>query len=127
MVEILASPNNRTRKNTLFSSIPETNNPGAAAAINLHESQSSSSAASANRNLVPEKLLVAEEHPFKIQDMTYCSDSDMLSVGLSNGQIVNYTLEIESFVYTGDRPLKAPKSQNLPHKKRKSLARSRKI
>lgn len=95
-MEILASPNNRTRKNTLFSSIPETNNPGAAAAINLRESSSN------NENLVLEKLLVTEEHPFKIQDMTYCHDSDMLSVGLSNGQIVNYTLEIESFVYTGE-------------------------
>ena len=94
----------------MFSSIPETNNPGAASAINLQGSQ--------NTNLVLEKHLVTEEHPFKIQDMTYCSDSDMLSVGLSNGQIVNYTLEIESFVYTGDRPVKNIK-MNLPHKKRK--------
>lgn len=38
VVEILSSPSNRARKNTLFSSIPETNNPGAAAAINVRES-----------------------------------------------------------------------------------------
>ena len=120
MVEILTSPNNLQRKNTLFSSIPETNNPSAAAAINLQESQNSNSA-SANNNLVLEKLIATEEHPFKIQDMTYCSDSDMLSVGLSNGQIVNYTLEIESFAYTGDRPPKANKTRNLPHKKRKLI------
>ena len=81
MVEILSSPANFKRKNTLFSSIPETNNPGAAAAINLSDSQNSAN----NKNLVLEKLIATEDHPFKIQDMTYCSDSDMLSVGLSNG------------------------------------------
>ena len=32
--------------------------------------------------------------------MSYCTNYDMLSVGLSNGQIVNYTFDIESFVYT---------------------------
>jgi len=31
--------------------------------------------------------------------MTFCEEYDMLSIGLSNGQIVNYTLEIESYVY----------------------------
>ena len=65
VVEILTSTNNLQRKNTLFSSIPETNNPGAAAAINLQESQNSNSA-SANNNLVLEKLIATEEHPFKI-------------------------------------------------------------
>ena len=34
--------------------------------------------------------------------MTYCQNIDMLSVGLSNGQIVNYTLDIESYVYNDD-------------------------
>ena len=85
VVEILSSPANFKRKNTLFSSIPETNNPGAAAAVNLSDSQNSTSSAASNKNLVLEKLIATEEHPFKIQDMTYCSDSDMLSVGLSNG------------------------------------------
>lgn len=80
------------RKNTLFSSIPET--------INLQDSYSL-----ANRNLEMEKLLATEDHPFKIQYMTYFQETDMLSVGLSNGQIVNYTLEIESFVYTGDQQM----------------------
>ncbi len=47
-------------------------------------------------------MLASEEHPFKINAMTYCSNLDMLSIGLSNGQIVNYTFEIESFVYTQD-------------------------
>ena len=86
-----------------------TNNPDAAASVKLtssgHERQ--------DTNLVLEKLLVAEEHPFKIQDMTYCENFDMLSVGLSNGQIVNYTLEIESFVYTGDKPISNKSNQKL--------------
>ena len=43
-----------------------------------------------------------EEHGFKINSMTYHDDCDMLSIGLSNGQIVNYTLEIESFAYNSD-------------------------
>ena len=32
--------------------------------------------------------------------MTFANNMEMLSVGLSNGQIVNYTFDIESFVYT---------------------------
>ena len=92
VIEVLASPNNMARKNTLFSSIPET--------INLQDSYSL-----ANRNLEMEKLLATEDHPYKIQYMTYFQETDMLSVGLSNGQIVNYTLEIESFVYTGDQQM----------------------
>lgn len=36
----------------------------------------------------------------KITAMTYCDNLNMLSVGLSNGMIVSYTLEIESFVYS---------------------------
>ena len=35
VVDILASPDNRTRKNTLFSSIPMTNDPQAAASVGL--------------------------------------------------------------------------------------------
>ena len=58
VIEVLASPNNVARKNTLFSSIPET--------INLQDSYSL-----ANSNLVMEKLLAAEDHPYKIQYMTY--------------------------------------------------------
>ena len=35
-----------------------------------------------------------------ITAMTYCDNLNMLSIGLSNGMIVSYTMEIESFVYT---------------------------
>ena len=41
----------------------------------------------------------------KINAITYCDSLDMLSVGLSNGMIVSYTLEIESFVYSGSSPV----------------------
>jgi len=46
-------------------------------------------------------LVGAQEMNSKITAMTYCDNLNMLSVGLSNGMIVSYTLEIESFVYSG--------------------------
>ena len=48
---------------------------------------------------------------FKIQSMTYANNMEMLSVGLSNGQIVNYTFDIESYVYQqGDDTRVSPTS-----------------
>ena len=53
-------------------------------------------------NLKIDKLLATEEHPFKITSLAFCDQLDMLIVGLSNGQIVTYTFEIESYVATSD-------------------------
>ena len=97
VVEILNSPINISRKNTFFSSIPETKDLKNTAEIRL---ASQFSEQNSSKGLQLEKLLASEEHPFKINAMTYCTEYDMLSVGLSNGQIVNYTFEIESFAYT---------------------------
>ena len=36
----------------------------------------------------------------KITCMTYCNELDLLSVGLLNGQVVQFTFDIESFVYS---------------------------
>jgi len=55
-----------------------------------------------NVNLQLDMFLDKQEQHFKINAMTYCTNADMLSVGLSNGQIVNYTFEIESYAYMGD-------------------------
>ncbi len=68
--------------------------------MNAASNNTSSTSLSSNKL---DKLLAVEEHGFKINSMTYHEDCDMLSIGLSNGQIVNYTLEIESFAYnSGD-------------------------
>ena len=45
--------------------------------------------------------------------MTYCDNLNMLSIGLGNGMIVSYTLEIESYVYSGNSP-EAVHSANRP-------------
>ena len=45
-------------------------------------------------------LLDSQQMNAKITALTFCDNLSMLSVGLSNGFIVSYTLEIESFVYT---------------------------
>ena len=46
-------------------------------------------------------LLEGQELPAKITTMTYCDHMSMLSVGLSNGMIVTFTLQIESYNYSG--------------------------
>ena len=41
-------------------------------------------------------LLARQNYSFKVKALTYCDNLDLLSVGLSNGMIVNYTFEIQS-------------------------------
>lgn len=89
------------RKNTFFSSIPESKDVKSAAEVRFSSPGSETSMGRA-QNLQIDKLLACEEHPFKINAMTFYEEMDMLSVGLSNGQIVNYSLEIESYVATSD-------------------------
>ena len=100
------------RKNTLFSSIPDTKDTKNVSDTRFQTQIEQNS----GTNLRLEKLLASEEHPFKINAMTYYKNMDMLSVGLSNGQIVNYTLEIESFVYTGDSSI-SPSTDLVDHKR----------
>ena len=91
------------RKNTFFSSIPESKDVKSAAEVRFSSPGSeSSNSLGMPQNLQIDKLLACEEHPFKINAMTFYEEMDMLSVGLSNGQIVNYSLEIESYVATSD-------------------------
>ena len=39
-------------------------------------------------------LLAKQNYSFKVKALTYCNNLDLLSVGLSNGMIVNYTFDI---------------------------------
>ena len=41
-------------------------------------------------------LLARQNYSFKVKALTYCNNLDLLSVGLSNGMIVNYTFDIQS-------------------------------
>lgn len=43
-----------------------------------------------------DKKLYTGEFPVKIQQLTYCEDLEMLSIGLANGAIANHTMDIES-------------------------------
>ena len=87
MVEILSSPMGIARKNTFFSSIPESKDVKSAAEVRFSSSPGTESANSLvqSQNLQIDKLLACEEHPFKINAMTFYEEMDMLSVGLSNG------------------------------------------
>ena len=114
VVEILNSPINISRKNTFFSSIPETKDLKNTAEIRLANQFSEQNS---SKGLQLEKLLASEEHPFKINAMTYCTEYDMLSVGLSNGQIVNYTFEIESFAYTSGTDTSISPQDQRPKKR----------
>ena len=110
---MLTSPMNIHRKNTFFSSIPESKD-----ATNTESIRVQNASKQPNKDeLKIDKLLASEEHPFKIVSLTYCDQFDMLSVGLSNGQIVTYTLEIESFVYTNDTDTSISPSDAPPQKR----------
>lgn len=41
-------------------------------------------------------LLARQNYSFKVKALTYCNNLDLLSVGLSNGMIVNYTFDIQT-------------------------------
>ena len=53
--------------------------------------------------------------------MAYCDQLDMLCIGLSSGEIICYTLEIESFVYYPDTGQETNQSPNgdYPQSRRK--------
>ena len=115
VVEILSSPMNISRKNTFFSSIPESKDVKSAAEVRLSTMNESNVD---GQNLKLDKLLACEEHPFKINAITYYEEMDMLSVGLSNGQIVNYSLEIESYAATSDTDTRLSPSERPQSKAR---------
>jgi len=107
---------NIARKNTFFSSIPESKDANNTEEIRVQNA--SQNKKTNDDELKIDKLLASEEHPFKIVSLTYCDQFDMLSVGLSNGQIVTYTLEIESFVYTNDTDTSiSPSDKEQPPKR----------
>jgi hypothetical protein len=44
-----------------------------------------------------DKCIVVENHSSRIKAMSYSDNLELLSVGLANGQIVNYQVQIENF------------------------------
>ena len=99
MAEILQSPANIGRKNTLFSSIPPSKDVQNQAEVRVKQQ-----GFDGNSEQVPGKLdmlLDKQESPHKINAMTYHEALDMLSVGFNDGTIVTYTFEIESYVHQG--------------------------
>ena len=125
ITDMLESPNGSnvlmSRKNTLFSSIPDSKDPlsqeqirvekpnGAVRSTDSTSSSASKQQAGGNNNwrvqseainskrsLPLDMLLARQNYSFKVKALTYCNNLDLLSVGLSNGMIVNYTFEIQS-------------------------------
>ena len=45
----------------------------------------------AKATLPLDKLLAQENYSFKVKALTFCDNLDLLSVGLSNGMVINYT------------------------------------
>jgi hypothetical protein len=80
---MLTSPMNIHRKNTFFSSIPESKDANNTESIRVQNASKNKQTNKDEQKI--DKLLASEEHPFKIVSLTYCDQFDMLNVGLANG------------------------------------------
>ena len=67
-----------------------------------------------------DKKLAVEEFQFKIQGFTYCDELEMLSVGLANGAIANYTFDIESESLYDPKDAEGDKTPKAAKPRRKS-------
>jgi len=73
------------------------NSNDANSAANLSPLSSPRRSSASGSSMSYDKCIVVENHSSRIKDMTYSDNLDLLSVGLANGQIVNYQVQVENF------------------------------
>ena len=89
------------RQPSFFTSIPDSKDYRNQERIRVEQASSmsasnSSSFSGQGKQMKLDKLLATEEFQVKIQGITYCEELEILSIGLANGAVANYVLEIES-------------------------------
>ena len=72
-------------------------------------------------------LVDSQEQLCKINSMTYCDSLELLSVGLSNGMVVSYSFDIESYIYQGEDLSAEGAVRTGGQKKRLSKQQSRQL
>lgn len=106
ITELLNNTTDAQRKDSYFSSMEDSKDSLAqqqirvekpngqvrsSASTNSSAKRPSNGAESVKATLPLDKLLAQENYSFKVKALTYCDQLDLLSVGLSNGMVVNYT------------------------------------